>query len=97
MVADLPVPVAPSSTTPFSSARMRRSSSSMAAGWSPLGWKGLTTSKGATLRSIWDTGRMFSTVRPTTDNRGRAAGRGRAGRARAVRPGPPTGDGGRSR
>ncbi len=38
VVADLPVPVAPSRTTSFSPARMRFSSSAMAAGWSPLGW-----------------------------------------------------------
>ena len=34
-----------------SPARIRRSSSSMAAGWSPEGWKSLTTWKGATRRS----------------------------------------------
>ena len=45
VVADLPVPVAPSSTMSCSPARMRRSSSSMAAGWSPEGSKSLTTSK----------------------------------------------------
>jgi hypothetical protein len=43
----------------------------MAVGWSPLGWKGLTTSKGATVRSMSDTGRMTTTVRPATDNRRR--------------------------
>ncbi len=37
VVADLPVPVAPSSTTSRSPAVIRRSSSSMAAGWSPAG------------------------------------------------------------
>ena len=44
VVADLPVPVAPSSTTSFSPARIRRSSSSIAAGWSPDGSKSETTS-----------------------------------------------------
>src|SRR5262249_14273075 len=44
VLADLPVPVAPSSTTSRSSARIRRSSASMACGWSPDGRKSLTTS-----------------------------------------------------
>jgi len=38
VVADLPVPVAPSRTTSFSPALMRLARSAMAAGWSPLGW-----------------------------------------------------------
>src|SRR5438105_8110692 len=42
-VADLPVPVAPSSTMSFSPARIRRSRSSMSAGWSPDGSKSETT------------------------------------------------------
>ena len=45
VVADLPVPVAPSSTVSRSPARMRFSSASMAAGWSPEGANSLTTSK----------------------------------------------------
>jgi hypothetical protein len=36
-VADLPVPVAPSSTTSFSPASILAASSSMALGWSPAG------------------------------------------------------------
>src|SRR5262249_31063522 len=44
VLADLPVPVAPSSTTSCSSALIRRSSSSMACGWSPDGRNSLTTS-----------------------------------------------------
>ena len=39
VVADLPVPVAPSSTASFSPARTRRARSAMAVGWSPAGWK----------------------------------------------------------
>ena len=57
VVADLPVPVAPSSTTSCSPARSRRSSSSMAAGWSPAGWYSLTTSNRPPLRGISPTGR----------------------------------------
>ena len=38
VVADLPVPVAPSNTTSFSPALIRRTISAMAAGWSPFGW-----------------------------------------------------------
>ncbi|CKP81706.1 Uncharacterised protein [Mycobacterium tuberculosis] len=45
VVADFPVPVAPSNTTSRSPALIRRSSSSIAAGWSPAGACGLTTSK----------------------------------------------------
>ncbi len=37
VVADLPVPVAPSSTTSVSPALMRAASSAIACGWSPLG------------------------------------------------------------
>ncbi|SKT95793.1 Uncharacterised protein [Mycobacteroides abscessus subsp. abscessus] len=37
VVADLPVPVAPRSTTSFSPARTLRSSSAIAPGWSPAG------------------------------------------------------------
>jgi len=37
VVADLPVPVAPSSTTSLSPAVTRCASSAIAAGWSPLG------------------------------------------------------------
>ena len=55
VVADLPVPVAPSSTTSFSPARIRRSSSSIAAGWSPDGSKSETTSNLPVLgtMSLW--------------------------------------------
>src|SRR5690606_24969063 len=48
VVADLPVPVAPSSTTSVSPALMRAVSSLIAAGWSPLGVYSLTTSNGRT-------------------------------------------------
>ena len=44
VVALLPVPVAPSSTTSGSPASSRRVSSAIAAGWSPAGAKSLTTS-----------------------------------------------------
>ena len=44
VVADLPVPVAPSSTTSFSPARMRFSSSAIAVGWSPDGSNSVMTS-----------------------------------------------------
>ncbi len=43
MVADFPVPVAPSSTTSGSAAVILRSSSSIACGWSPAGRCSLTT------------------------------------------------------
>jgi hypothetical protein len=58
VVADLPVPVAPSSTTSFSPPLMRRAISSMAVGWSPLGAKSETTWKGATVRLMSVVGRM---------------------------------------
>ena len=57
VVADLPVPVAPSSTTSRSPARIRRSRSSMAAGWSPAGRCGLTTSNFAPDRTTSSTAR----------------------------------------
>ena len=57
VVADFPVPVAPSSTTSCSPAVSRRSSSSIAAGWSPAGWCGLTTSNRPPVRGISPTGR----------------------------------------
>jgi len=50
VVADLPVPVAPSSTTSVSPALMRCASSLIAWGWSPLGAYSLTTSNGRTAR-----------------------------------------------
>jgi hypothetical protein len=50
VVADLPVPVAPSSTTSHSPAPIRRVSSSIPCGWSPEGRKSLMTWNGATLR-----------------------------------------------
>ncbi len=46
VVADLPVPVAPSSTTSFSPAWIRVARSSMAVGWSPDGVYSEMTSKG---------------------------------------------------
>ena len=49
VVADLPVPVAPRSTTSGSPPVMRRASSSIASGWSPLGENSEITSKGATV------------------------------------------------
>jgi hypothetical protein len=49
VVADLPVPVAPSRTVSREPADTRRASSSIAAGWSPEGSKSETTSKGARL------------------------------------------------
>jgi hypothetical protein len=54
VVADLPVPVAPSSTTFCSPDSMRRVRSAIAVGWSPDGVKSEITSKGATrrLRSV---------------------------------------------
>src|SRR5829696_7545709 len=67
VVADLPVPVAPSSTTSFSPPSTRRASDSMAAGSSPEGWKSLMTWKGATRRSRSVVGLTRSpyVVRPT--------------------------------
>ena len=65
VVADLPVPVAPSSTTSCSPARIRCSRSSIAVGWSPEGWKSEITSKGATVRTRSVTGLM----RPRYDGR----------------------------
>ncbi len=56
-MADLPVPVAPSSTTSCSPPRSRRSSSSMAVGWSPAGWYSLTTSNRPPWRGMSPTGR----------------------------------------
>ncbi len=50
VVADLPVPVAPSSTTSVSPALMRPASSAIAAGWSPLGEYSLMTSNGRIAR-----------------------------------------------
>src|SRR5699024_4392916 len=58
-VADLPVPVAPSSTTSFSPAFRRSVSSAIAVGWSPAGWYSETTSSGAVLRCKSVTGRML--------------------------------------
>src|SRR5918995_7436715 len=58
VVADLPVPVAPSSTTSCSPALTRRASSWIACGWSPAGWKSETTSNGATRRWRSVVGRM---------------------------------------
>src|SRR5213082_1118238 len=52
VVALLPVPVAPSSTTSFSPFLIRSVSSAIAAGWSPAGLNSLMTSKGATTRLI---------------------------------------------
>src|SRR5699024_9045956 len=66
-VADLPVPVAPSSTTSFSPAFRRSVSSAIAVGWSPAGWYSETTSSGAVLRCKSVTGRMAPTVRRRTD------------------------------
>src|SRR5690606_37566689 len=57
VVADFPVPVAPSSTTCFSPALIRRSSSSMACGWSPAGSYSLTTLNRPSVRGISLTGR----------------------------------------
>jgi hypothetical protein len=45
VVADLPVPVAPSRTTSVSPALTRSASAVMAAGWSPAGSNSLMTSK----------------------------------------------------
>jgi hypothetical protein len=58
VVADLPVPVAPSRTTSFSPASTREASSVIAWGWSPLGWKSDTTLNGATVRWRSVVGRM---------------------------------------
>ena len=58
VVADLPVPVAPSRTTSFSPALTAPPSSAIACGWSPLGSKSLTTWKGATVRWMSVVGRM---------------------------------------
>src|SRR3984957_8649203 len=83
VVADFPVPVAPSSTMSRSPAWIRRSNSSMAAGWSPAGAWGLTTSKWPPARTISSTGRysecattgcsvanaMLSRVELSTDRR----------------------------
>ena len=68
-MADLPVPVAPSSTTSCSPARTRRSSSSIAAGWSPDGWKSETTWKGATRRTRSVVGRTGPRYGGGSDNR----------------------------
>src|ERR1051326_3873991 len=56
-VAVLPVPVAPSSTVSFSSARTRRVISAIAVGWSPAGTMSVMTVNGATLRCKSVTGR----------------------------------------
>ena len=58
VVADLPVPVAPSSTVSCSPALTRRASSAIAVGWSPLGVYSEITSKGATVRWRSVVGRM---------------------------------------
>ena len=58
VVADLPVPVAPSRTTSCSPALIRAARSAIAAGWSPLGSKSETTPKGATVRWRSVVGRM---------------------------------------
>ncbi|CPU64559.1 Uncharacterised protein [Mycobacteroides abscessus] len=58
VVADFPVPVAPSSTTSFSPARTRCERSAMAVGWSPDGWYSEMTSNGAVARWRSVTGRM---------------------------------------
>ena len=50
VVADLPVPVAPSSTVLSAPPLIRRAISAMAVGWSPLGEKSEITSNGATVR-----------------------------------------------
>src|SRR5699024_233446 len=57
VVADLPVPVAPRSTTSFSPRPSRSVSSAIAAGWSPAGSNSLTTWKGASVRRMSPTGR----------------------------------------
>jgi hypothetical protein len=56
--AVLPVPVAPRRTTSCSPARIRRSMSSIAVGWSPEGSNSEITSNGATLRLRSVTGLM---------------------------------------
>src|SRR3954454_10213440 len=67
VVADLPVPVAPSRTTSCSPARIRRSSSSIAAGWSPEGSKSATTSNFPVLGVMSDLTRIPQRYeRPTT-------------------------------
>src|SRR3954469_8157458 len=58
VVADLPVPVAPSRTVSVSPALTRRASSAIAVGWSPLGVYSEITSKGATVRWRSVVGRM---------------------------------------
>ena len=58
VVADLPVPVAPSSTTSSSPALIRREISSIAVGWSPLGENSEITSNGATVRLMSVVGRI---------------------------------------
>jgi hypothetical protein len=71
VVADLPVPVAPSRTTSFSPALIRSASSLIAVGWSPDGSKSLTT------RNVPWVGRMSvlaltrTTVRRWCDRNGR--------------------------
>ena len=57
VVADLPVPVAPSSTTSRCPSPSLRASSSIAWGWSPAGSYSLTTVKSAVARSISPMGR----------------------------------------
>src|SRR6478752_3179978 len=71
VVADLPVPVAPSSTVSVSPARTRRPSSAIAVGWSPLGVYSEITSKGATVRWRSVVGRMAQpyVARPTAPTR----------------------------
>jgi hypothetical protein len=58
VVADLPVPVAPSRTTSLSPALILLASSAIAVGWSPLGRYSDTTWKGATVRCRSVVGRM---------------------------------------
>src|SRR6476661_7428996 len=71
VVADLPVPVAPSRTVSVSPALTRRASSAIAVGWSPLGVYSEITSKGATVRWRSVVGRMAQpyVARPTAPTR----------------------------
>src|SRR4051794_4697401 len=80
VVADLPVPVAPSRTTSFSPAWIRAVSSLIAFGWSPDGVYSEIPSKGATVRCRSVTGRMPQPyVAPPTPASAMLSGEGAGG------------------
>src|SRR5687767_7080405 len=67
VVADFPVPVAPSRTVSVTPELTRSASALMAAGWSPEGWYSLTTRKRPRVGRMSVVARTRSTVRPTSD------------------------------